>query len=88
MANLKTRTEMSTMMKDSKGDLFTVVFDTKEKKNREITGTLHPTTPETPLGYLVVILKDLDDKDRTQVRNVNPRTLKSLIIGGERFVRK
>lgn len=77
-----TKTKLAEIFVTKTGNLpFTVVFEKKDGSERTLRGKL--VSSEGFLGYSMVV-----DLDKKAVRQVNHNTLKSLIVGGKRYVLK
>lgn len=63
---------------------FTVCWDTKTTKNRELRGKLIGTEPKR--GYSMVEDLDIEGPAHTRIREVDHRTLHWLIVDGIKFV--
>lgn len=76
------RTEMVEVMKNSKGRFMTVTFTKQDKSDRSMNCQVRKGTALTGLGYLPVT-------ERGQgLKNVDPRTLKTVKLNGITYIAK
>lgn len=79
------KTEMAQTLLDACCDVFTVVFLKQGGETRTLRGRLIQS--ELPLGR--VLVEDMDiDFGLTNIRQVDLRTIQSLILGGTKYVLK
>lgn len=80
----KTKTELAEILQASYNIPFTVVFEKADKTERTLRGRL--ISPEPLMGRSNVA--DLDVTSGSPLRQVDHRTLKSIVVGGVKYTLK
>lgn len=74
------------LMKNSKGQFFTAIFDKKDGTERIMNCQWLKDQKENPLGYVVVRDAALIKTNKNNcTRNINLQTLKSLRLSGQTY---
>lgn len=84
-ANVITRQKAHELMKNSKGQFFTVEYLKKDRTERTLNGQYVVGQNPNALGYVLVKESGKLKKGENPIRNVNLQTLKSLKIKGVQY---
>ena len=79
------RKKALSLIKESKGRFFTVVFVKKNGKDRVMNCKFMPIQDNEEIGYIKVKDVSLGKKCTSCIRSVNIQTLKSLKINGKEY---